>query len=79
MFEFFTLPFTLLCVLFLTNSINYFDGMDGTLSFTTVSVLIILYFLVPDKNFQLFLISSFNIVLFSIGYLRFSFINELVS
>ena len=30
--------------------------MDGTLSFTTVSVLVILYFLVPDKNFQLFLI-----------------------
>ena len=31
--------------------------MDGTLSFTTVSVLAILYFLVPDKNFQLFLIT----------------------
>ena len=52
----FTVPFTLLCVLFLTNSFNYFDGMDGTLSFTTISVLVILYFLVPDKNFQLFLI-----------------------
>ena len=52
----FTLPFTLLCVLFLTNAFNYFDGMDGTLSFTTISVLVILYFLVPDKNFQLFLI-----------------------
>ena len=52
----FTVPFTLLCVLFLTNSFNYFDGMDGTLSFTTISVLVVLYFLVPDKNFQLFLI-----------------------
>jgi UDP-GlcNAc:undecaprenyl-phosphate/decaprenyl-phosphate GlcNAc-1-phosphate transferase len=52
----FTVPFTLLCVLFLTNAFNYFDGMDGTLSFTTISVLIILYFLVPDKNFQTFLI-----------------------
>tara|TARA_B110000977_G_C10945011_1_gene442354 strand:- start:5 stop:1015 length:1011 start_codon:yes stop_codon:yes gene_type:complete len=52
----FTLPFTLLCVLFLTNAFNYFDGIDGTLSFTTISVLVILYFLVPDKNFQLFLI-----------------------
>jgi len=30
--------------------------MDGTLSFTMISVLAILYFLVPDKNFQLFLI-----------------------
>ena len=52
----FTVPFTLLCVLFLTNAFNYFDGIDGTLSFTTISVLVILYFLVPDKNFQLFLI-----------------------
>ena len=52
----FTLPFTLLCVLFLTNAFNYFDGMNGTLSFTTISVLAILYFLVPDQNFQLFLI-----------------------
>ena len=52
----FTLPFTLLCVLFLTNAFNYFDGMDGTLSFTTISVLVILYFLVPDQNFRLFLI-----------------------
>ena len=51
----FKLPFTLLCVLFLTNSFNYFDGMDGTLGFSTISVLVILYFLVPDKNFQLFL------------------------
>ena len=52
----FTVPFTLLSVLFLTNAFNYFDGIDGTLSFTTISVLVILYFLVPDKNFQLFLI-----------------------
>lgn len=52
----FTITFTLLCVLFLTNAFNYFDGMDGTLSFTTISVLAILYFLVPDKNFKLFLI-----------------------
>jgi len=52
----FTVPFTLLCVLFLINAFNYFDGIDGTLSFTTISVLVILYFLVPDQNFQLFLI-----------------------
>tara|TARA_B110000503_G_scaffold114502_1_gene172128 strand:- start:437 stop:1441 length:1005 start_codon:yes stop_codon:yes gene_type:complete len=52
----FAVPFTLLCVLFLTNAFNYFDGMNGTLSFTTISVLAILYFLVPDQNFQLFLI-----------------------
>ena len=55
----FKVPFTLLCVLFLTNAFNYFDGMNGTLSFTTISVLAILYFLVPDQNFQLFLIMIF--------------------
>ena len=52
----FKVPFTLLCVLFLTNAFNYFDGMNGTLGFTTITVLTILYFLVPDQNFQLFLI-----------------------
>jgi len=52
----FKVPFTLLCVLFLTNAFNYFDGMNGTLGFTTITALTILYFLVPDQNFQLFLI-----------------------
>ena len=52
----FMLPFTLLSVLLLTNSFNYFDGIDGSLSSTTISVLAILYFLVPNQNFQLFLI-----------------------
>jgi len=52
----FALPFTSLSVLFLINSFNYFDGLDGTLSFTTFSVIAILYFLYPDKNFQFFLI-----------------------
>ncbi len=52
----FMMPFTLLCVLFLTNSFNYFDGLDGTLIFTTTSVLAILYFLAPYENFRLFLI-----------------------
>tara|TARA_A100001015_G_scaffold317957_1_gene436345 strand:- start:573 stop:1586 length:1014 start_codon:yes stop_codon:yes gene_type:complete len=52
----FAVPFTLISVLFLINSFNYFDGLDGTLSFSTISVLGILYFLIPDKNFHLFLI-----------------------
>ena len=52
----FSIPFTLLCVLFLINSFNYFDGLDGLLGFTSISVLGILYFLIPDKTFQLFLI-----------------------
>ena len=52
----FVMPFTLLCVLFLINSFNYFDGLDGTLSFTSISVLAILYFLISDQEFRLFLI-----------------------
>ncbi len=53
----FKLPFTIISVLFLTNAFNYFDGLDGTLSFTIISVLGILYFLLIDHNFQnLFLI-----------------------
>ncbi len=67
----FKIPFTLLCVLFLLNSFNYFDGKDGTLCFSSISVLSILYFLTlengliidekpfGDKNIQLFLISIF--------------------
>ncbi len=53
----FAIPLTLICVLFLVNSFNYFDGFDGTLSFASISVLIILFFLVPDQGFQLFLLS----------------------
>jgi len=52
----FALPFTLLSVLFLTNAFNYFDGLDGTLSFSVISVLCILFFLYPNQNFHLFLI-----------------------
>ena len=52
----FSIPFTLLSVIFLINSFNYFDGLDGTLSFTTISVLSILFFLIPNERIQLFLI-----------------------
>ena len=52
------------------NSFNYFDGIDGTLSFTSISVLAILYFLIQDQNIQLFLI----IILIPIGiFLCFNF------
>ncbi|MDC3174353.1 undecaprenyl/decaprenyl-phosphate alpha-N-acetylglucosaminyl 1-phosphate transferase [Candidatus Pelagibacter sp.] len=53
----FAVPFTLLCVLFLTNAFNYFDGLDGTLSFTTICVILILFFLVQNQSFNLFLIT----------------------
>lgn len=52
----FSIPFTVLAVIFLINSFNYFDGLDGTLSFSTISVLIILYFLSSDSNIRFFLI-----------------------
>ena len=53
----FAIPFTLLCILLLINAFNYFDGADGTLVFTSISVLAILYFLVSDQKLQLFLIT----------------------
>ena len=56
----FGLIFTLFCVLLLINSFNYFDGLDGTLSYTSISVLIILYFLVPlDSNLRFLIIIIF--------------------
>ena len=55
--SFLAIPFTLLCVLLLINAFNYFDGLDGTLSFVTITVLLILYFLTVDKNIKIFLIS----------------------
>ena len=70
----FAIPFTLLCVLFLINAFNYLDGMDGTLSFATISVLVILYFLVLDKEFQLFLLIIF-IPLIIFIFFNFSFLN----
>jgi len=66
----FALPFTLLSVLFLTNAFNYFDGLDGTLSFSVISVLFNLYFLSDNQNFNLFLL----FLVFPIGiFLCFNF------
>ena len=52
----FSTPFTLLAVIFLINAFNYFDGLDGTLSFTVIPVIIILYFLSSDQFVKLFLV-----------------------
>ena len=65
-----SIPFTLLAVVFLINSFNYFDGLDGTLSFTTISVLVILYFLITDENIKFFLITILIPLLF---FLFFNF------
>ena len=55
----FSIPFTLISILLLVNSFNYFDGHDGTLTISTSSVLIILFFLISDENIRLFLITIF--------------------
>jgi len=72
--ESFSGPFSLLCVLFLINAFNYFDGTDGALSFTTISVIIIIYFLVPHTKYKLFLISILLPLLVFLCF-NFSFFN----
>ena len=52
----FKVPFTIISVLFLINSFNYSDGMDGVLGFKTISTLAILYFLSNDQILKLFLL-----------------------
>ena len=52
----FQTTFTILSVLLLINSFNYFDGMDGTLSSITISVLSILFFLNVNQEFRFFLV-----------------------
>lgn len=53
----FKISFTLLSVLFLVNAFNYFDGLDGTLSLTCISVLVILLFLLQNNNIQLYIVA----------------------
>lgn len=74
----FSVTFTLLCVLFLINAFNYIDGIDGSLGFTTISVVLILYFLTIEKNYFTYLISLllplgifliFNFSLFNVSKL----------
>ena len=62
------IPFTVLSVIFLINSFNYFDGLDGTLSFTSISVLIILYFLVDSEDTKLFLITILIPLIFFLSF-----------
>tara|TARA_B100000787_G_C16140003_1_gene271493 strand:+ start:138 stop:962 length:825 start_codon:yes stop_codon:yes gene_type:complete len=66
----FSIPFTLLAILFLINSFNYFDGLDGVLGFSTISTLGILFFLAPNENIKLFLIIILIPILF---FLCFNF------
>tara|TARA_B100001989_G_C24516005_1_gene453165 strand:- start:297 stop:1295 length:999 start_codon:yes stop_codon:yes gene_type:complete len=59
----FSVPFSLLCVLFLINAFNYFDGIDGSLGFTSLTVLIILFFLITDETIKLLLLSIFLLLI----------------
>ena len=61
----FSLPFTIIAILFLINSFNYFYGIDGSLSFSTISTLCILFYISNDKEIELFLtIISIPLILF---------------
>ena len=66
----FSIPFTIISILFLINSFNYFDGLDGVLGFSTISTLGILLFLTPNENIKLFLIIILIPILF---FLCFNF------
>jgi len=69
-----SVPFSLICVLFLINAFNYFDGLDGILGSASISVLIILYFLTSDENIKLFLIIII-LPIFIFLFFNFSFLN----
>ncbi len=61
----FAVPFTILSVLFLINAFNYFDGIDGILSFSSISVFVILIFLASRENYH-FLVYEQNVNIFLI-------------
>lgn len=51
----FAIPFTILSVLFLINSFNYFDGLDGVLGLNYLTVIFNLYIISNDETMKLFL------------------------
>jgi len=66
----FTIPFTLLSVLFLINAYNYFDGLNGILTFSSISVILIIFFLVDNESTRLFFIV---ILITKLVFLLFNF------
>ena len=69
----FSIPFTLLCVIFLINSFNYFDGLDGSLGFATISVLFNLYF-ISSEDYVLQFLSIVMLPLLLFLSFNFSFL-----
>jgi UDP-GlcNAc:undecaprenyl-phosphate GlcNAc-1-phosphate transferase len=70
----FKIFFTLLASLLLINAFNYFDGIDGSLTFSSISTIAILYYLIADENLRLFLIIIL-IPLCIFLFLNFSLLN----
>jgi len=60
----FSIPLTLMCVLFLINAFNYFDGINGTVSFASISVLSILHFLAQQELQILYIIITIPLCIF---------------
>jgi UDP-GlcNAc:undecaprenyl-phosphate GlcNAc-1-phosphate transferase len=74
----FSIPFTFLSVLFLINAFNYFDGIDGVLSFTSISTLAILYFLAINQNNHFLILdqnTEFFLIILIISIVIFLFFN----
>lgn len=77
----FSIPFTFLSVLFLINAFNYFDGIDGSLCFTSLSTLMILYFLIIKQNHYLiteqdthFFLITISLTIIVFLFFNFSFL-----
>tara|TARA_B100000242_G_scaffold167944_1_gene120062 strand:- start:2735 stop:3730 length:996 start_codon:yes stop_codon:yes gene_type:complete len=65
----FSIPFTILCFLFLINSFNYFDGLDGLLgSLSLISMIYFIYFSHGQLSFFLM-----SIIIYLIIFLFFNF------
>ena len=75
----FSIPFTLLAILFLINSFNYFDGLDGLLGSTTISVMTILIFLIPNEKIKFFLIINLLPIILFLCFNFSIFVYEFIS
>ena len=77
--HFFSIPFSILCFLFLINSFNYFDGLDGLLgSLTLISLIYFIHFAKDELIFILISIMIYLIIflLFNFGILTKQFMGD---
>lgn len=76
---FFSIPFTILCFLFLINSFNYLDGLDGLLgSLSIVSIVYFTYFSYGELAFFLISIIIYLVIFlfFNMGVLPKQFMGD---